>query len=882
MTRLADVTRPVGPAFFTPIIRPRVLQRIDEAAAGQVVLMVAPAGYGKSLALSHWLDRCSRASLRFDVQAEHNTLLGFVRGMAKAFSPAVPSLLTTVGTAAQSSSSSQAPCIEMASWAAVNIENFNGVIAIDDFHRAAGDPEISRFVAALIARTKATVQWVIATRSSLDLPVASWLAYGDVHFLVGEYDLTFSEEEALELFSRSRDAISETGLRDIMEATAGWPVALSLALRSSALVGGEKNLTVATREVLYLYLAEQVYADLTSEERDLLHFAAYLPQIRVDVLEVAGYREPARSLEALRRVTFLTLESPGEYKCHDLFRDFLRRQIETKDPAQARQLQSGAAQALEGVGDAVAALRLHTRLRAADDVVRILCNVGFDLLDHAHGDVVEGALNVLSQEARSSNAILLGLRAQRESDLGHFERAENLFKRALEVASSEASRLRLAILLAIMLRNQGRDMSDLLMPLSNIGGPLEQRSELLALIAVDRALSSRNDGAFNWIETAEATCSLVESPAVRAKNLLRLGTARFGAASGKSKIISNLTESAVLAESLGLFGVASKAYLVLGMTQLFYLDGPRESLSSSTKASIAAAKSGDRFALHSALAYTITAHTCLGNEEALEPLLSELEHTSTSEARRHRAIVIYTRATMAGWHGDFKSASALMGEIEKDEYGYYAFDQIFNAATHALYAVLADSPNSSRLLANVTARLSDRSDTYPYGTEKRCIAGSFCALAELFAGRRDRGKRLLQGIAFPLSVGTASVVETVKAMVAGEDISVSIVQDSLKVACMHGHGGVSRTLESCLQRLVARPRTQVSLTPAERDVLKQLNVGYHPKEIAHLSHRSVHTIKTLIQRAIQKLGCSGTQEALIRARSAGLLQDQDFTEEARL
>ncbi|HEV7180013.1 MAG TPA: hypothetical protein VGN11_09080, partial [Candidatus Baltobacteraceae bacterium] len=41
---------------FVPIVRRRVIDRIGSAAMQRVVLIVAPAGYGKSVALTQYLE----------------------------------------------------------------------------------------------------------------------------------------------------------------------------------------------------------------------------------------------------------------------------------------------------------------------------------------------------------------------------------------------------------------------------------------------------------------------------------------------------------------------------------------------------------------------------------------------------------------------------------------------------------------------------------------------------------------------------------------------------------------------------------------------------------------------------------------------------------
>jgi ATP/maltotriose-dependent transcriptional regulator MalT len=878
VTRLADVTQPVGQAFFAPIIRSRVVQRIEIAAAGRIILIVAPAGYGKSLALSHWLAQQSRPYLRFDVQAEHNTLLGFARGVAEAFSPTFPALPKTVSTASQNSALAATPGNEMARWMAAHLETFEGIIVIDDFHRASDDVDISRFVASLIARTKARIQWVLATRSTLDLPVASWLAYGDAHFVIGDRDLTFREDEMRELSEHSEGPLAEPVLRGIMDATSGWPVALSLALRNSAVIQGS-NLTSSTREMLFQYLAEQVYEGLSTGEREVLHLASYLPSVDVRVIEAAGYRDCAHILETVRRrATFLSLEAPGSYKCHDLFRDFLSRQLEISDPVRARALQAKAAAALEDVGNIVAALRLYSRLQANAQVLRILHRHGFDLMDHSHGDVIEKALRVLPQDARTSDAVILGLRAQREADAGHFDTAEALFRRAMDLESGPNVRLKLAIALAILLRNQGRPIADLLIPLSNISGAIELHGELEALLAVDSALSKDSEHSVIRIQNGEQICLIIESDEVRAKILLRLGIARMSIGLSSDEVIRNLSDAACLAERIGMLGLAAKAYNALGMAQLFYLNDSKRTLESAHRASEAAAKSGDRFAVHSALAYEITAEINLGNLIALESLLSRIHEAATSDIRRNQSIQLYTRATILAWKGRLEESLELMCQLATTGYGYYDFDQIFNMATHALYAAATgQSVLSKRLVAQVILGFKTCSEPHSYGATKRSVALLLCVIAETFDRRYARAKRVLGMLPGNIQKPAQALRDAVTVIVDARGDWATECFFRLQSLEESGYAGLARTVKSCARRWLSENRDVRSkdarLTQAEREMLLALDAGYSPKEIAARTRRSVHTVRTLIQRAVQRLECNGRQEALAEARRLGFLSE---------
>jgi ATP/maltotriose-dependent transcriptional regulator MalT len=869
VTRLADVVKPVGQAIFTPIVRPRIVQRIELAAAGCIILIVAPAGYGKSLALSHWLARQPRKHQRFDVQPEHNTLLGFARGLAEAFAPSLPALRKTVSTASQNSAASAVPGNEMARWMAAHLEAFDGIVVIDDFHRASDDIEISRFVASLIARTKTRIRWVLATRSTLDLPVASWLAYGDAHFVIGDRDLTFREDEVRELAESGGGPLADPALRGIMDATSGWPVALSLALRNSAIIQGA-NLANSTREVLFQYLAEQVYDQLFLDEREILQCASYLPSVEVAVLEAVGYPDCARVLEAVRRrATFLSLESPGSYKCHDLFREFLKRQIEISDPPRAREIQAVAAAALESVGNTVAALHLYSGLRATNEVLRILRLHGFDLIDHSHGDAVERAFRALPNEVRTTDAVILGLRAQREADAGHLDRAEALFRRAIrDPALAKATTATLSIRLAIILLNRGKPAAGVLEPLLP-DASTAVRAEVYGLLSADYSSKGSPVEAEAAISNAETLSSSVEDDAVTAKTSLRVAIAGLNVGLPLSRVRRAATAASELADRAELPILAGRALTVLAAVSLCLENDIGKLVHYAALARTRAAQSGDVASLVTALLQLACAETQRGDEAKLKELLEELSDVP-DRPDSCEGIIQLLRATLFAWNGDVKNAEHSMDRFSRYGYSYYDFDRIADIALHSMYcAALGLRAKALSLVTEATRQIKVVNVPHEYAKSQRALATTICGTAHMLSHRTSVGRQILKNVldiseSPPAQIMSSAILSLRE--VPDRNEWKSTVAAHLEPLEIYQLGGLKKTVESCIERYAAtamlEEASEAALTRAELQVLRAVADGQSTKEIAALSDRSVHTVRTLIQRATSKLGCTSRYDAV--------------------
>lgn len=856
---------------FTPILRPRVVDRIASAATQRIVLIVAPAGYGKSVALRQYLDTLEDVHIRYDVRAENATLLGFVRGLADALLEIAPAARKTVSGAYEKSRSSKTPGLDLAMWMHAHIKTFTGIIAIDDLHVVENDPEVSKFLVSLIERTKGRSNWIIASRSSLDLPVGSWLAYGHMDLNIDEQDLRFTIEEARETAKASRVGVRDEELAEILGMTEGWPTALSFALRTSTRSVDLRNISASTREMVYRYLAEQVYQSLDDEERELLHFIGFLPEIDLDVLDAAGYLKSKARIEALRdRVSFIYPERPGVYRCHDLFRDFLQHQVELEGTTATERTARRAGDALESAGRPAAALSVYAQAQAGPDVLRMLELCGFPLMEQGHADAVHAALDVLPADLRAMHPVVLGMRALGEAHAGRYDRAESLLNRAMSHSKNPELSATLAVHLALIAINLGRDVIPLLEPFASHTLPMKLRGEIVSLLAVAYANGDRAPAAKSAMDAAEALADEMDDPAERAKILQRLGVAAMRLTLPGATVQQYLTRALPLASDSGMFGLAARSYGVLANLVFFYDDDFTRAAWYAQQGMGAATKAGDRLALQTALLQLITIEYTRGNAERLTALERQFAEAATSDTTR-MALVVPARAFAAGWEGRFDEAHRMLsGALERI---YHPSERAFLTAVCALMLV-ADGQRD-RGLALIAPALELTSGDTPFLRIRRQaeLTRLLCAAAEALAGRTTNALRLVHR-----STGDAPAVEATREAVAtlcraAKNTALrDDVVERLQVLHTLGYGGVARLLQAAVERrITVEPEHTLTLTKTEMAVLRALADGRGPKDIALETGRSVYTVQVHIKNLIRKLGCSGRNEALTVARKHGLL-----------
>jgi ATP/maltotriose-dependent transcriptional regulator MalT len=858
---------------FTPILRPRVVDRIASAATQRIVLIVAPAGYGKSVALRQYLDKLDGVPhMRYDVREENGTLLGFVRGLAEAVTEIAPAARKTVSGAYEKSRSSKTPGLDLAMWMHAHIKTFTGVIAIDDLHIAENDPEISKFLVSLIDRTKGRARWIIASRSSLDLPVGSWLAYGEMDLNIDEQDLRFTIEEARETAKASRVSVRDEELAQILSMTEGWPTALSFALRTSTRSVDLRNIAATTREMVYRYLAEQVYHSIEGEQRELLHLIGYLPEIDLEVLRAAGYTKGKALVEDLRdRVAFIYPDRPGVYRCHDLFRDFLQHQVELEGALTTEQTARRAGVALEAVGQMATALSVFAEARATDDVLRILETAGFHLIEHGHADAVQAALEVLPQDLRATHAVVLGMRALGEAHVGRYDRAESLLNRALGRSENAELSAMLAVRLALIAINLGRDVVPLLKPFADDKLPLHLRCEALSLLAVAYANADRDVLAKEAIESVDELASELDDAGQRARVLQRLGAAAMRLAMPAAEAEQYLTRALVLANESGTFGVASRCYGVLANVALFYADDVTRSAWYTQQGMGAATKAGDRLGLQTALIQLMDVEVARGNAERLLSLERQFADAATSDATR-MALIIPIRAALAAWRGRFDEAHRLL--VPALERIIDPGDKAYWTAVCALALTVEGDRDRAAATLRLALELTEADTPYAYTKRYLQLARSICAAAEALSGRTTSANRILQRVSEEPSPVVCALRDAVTCLVrAVKNVALKDdVLERLQALDSLGYAGVRRIVSAAVDRcLTAESNGDGLLTPAEMAVLEALADGRGPKDIALETGRSVYTIQVHIKNIIKKLGCSGRNEALTVARRRGLL-----------
>jgi serine/threonine-protein kinase PknK len=859
--------RPDLGGVFQPIDRPRVLDRLATAAQYRIGMIIAPAGFGKSVALRQFLATVP-SSIVYDVPPDAATLLPFVRGFADALEAVVPALRRSLATALDGARSSNTPGRELAAWVATHVRALDTLIVIDDLHNGEGDPEVSRFLTTLVDRTKDGPRWFLSSRSPLQLPVASWLAYGESDLVVDAVDLRFTVDEAKRSARASRVAVRDEELEQILGLVDGWPAALTFALRTSTRASDLRAVSAGTREMVYRYLAEQVWHSLDERIRSFLRTAAFLPRMETRLAVAAGFDDAAAIIESLReRVAFISVLDTGVYKLHDLFRDFVQRQVQLDGDEALRDAQVTAGRLLEKMEMFGEALERFVDARAATEVERVLAAYNFTLLEKGCFDIVERALRLLPATVAKSNSRVLALRAAIEDAHGRVDQAERWYAAVLERLSDDvAFRVIVATRYALLLYQQGRFEGVPVLESLRERDDIEPsgRAAVLGMLAMTYALAGRHDEAHVTITEALALAEFGDDE-LRARTFGRAGTVAFYA-SDESAAEYYTREATRLAIEVGAFSAAARFFSTLSALHAF---AGRIPVAAWFAAQIAAnaEKAGDP-QIH---AYGLRALMQLEAERGNAERVADVERELAVLAYRGPVGLmgyVYGKTLALGWTGQFKEAQILLSSVAERDLTPYQ-NRLRQGLLACAFAALSSRAEALEALARHDAAVAADSDSRAMFDRSRGLSDSFATLANAILERTALAQKGLRAIRTtapdlkPFMGFLAALLNRVPEQ----------METSLRDMRLAGVAGIARFVESVVQNGshvegVVAPEV---LTTVELHVLQAMARGLSNQAIADDQRRTINTVRTHVSAILRKLRCASRGEAVAAARRRNLV-----------
>ncbi|MGB5690140.1 MAG: LuxR C-terminal-related transcriptional regulator [Woeseiaceae bacterium] len=329
------------------VFRQRLCERLDQGLSIPLTLISAPAGFGKSLLLSQWLESRESPYCWLSLDETDSSLLGFLQYLTATIDSEFPGACQTTQNLlnAQFDVSTTVFGDSLANDLAAVDSRF--VLVLDDFHKISCS-EVYELLVNLLDRAPACLHVIVATRRDPPFPLNKWRAEGRVDDC-RLADLSFDLAETRE-FIQAADNVSPSqhAVCNLNEVTEGWPAGLRLAILAGRQQSDADDFMARLAgdlRSIQEYLFEEVLSAQPYYVRGWLQRVSILDRFCTPLCETvrsSGDKSEDSDMSAAEFIKFLqesdlpliALDDDHKwFRLHHLFREMLRHQLGLDDDA---------------------------------------------------------------------------------------------------------------------------------------------------------------------------------------------------------------------------------------------------------------------------------------------------------------------------------------------------------------------------------------------------------------------------------------------------------------------------------------------------------------------------------------------------------------------
>jgi len=451
---------PPTPAF--PVLeRPRLFRILGSATHNRITVVDAPAGTGKTLALSSWVPHSPQVAW-VTVDRNDNEPRAFWRYVVEAIRRVAPTPAAALAGADVAEERFAEHFCE-----AIDHADQRIILVLDQAHEIL-DPRVLGQLQLVMERAPRKLGLVLSGRGMPGVGLARLRVAGEVSE-IGSSDLAATRGEAREFLALCGIELAEAELDLLLRRTGGWMAGLRLAalwwhaqpshLRDLSRFTGDDPLVAD-------YLGSEVVGEA---ERGLLLRTSIVDRVSVDLARtLTGDSASTRMLEHLERVNPLVapVDRPHNwYEYRPILREYLLHRLQRELPDEVRELRRRASRWLAEAGQFVAAARSAGRAGDWHWAGELLAGHGERILAGSTAEGRDELASLLAEfpvEEIRANPDLAAVCAAWHLDAADVDTAET-FVRMME-AHAPASSLEFAKIVELRLRiacHHGRIPSEL-------------------------------------------------------------------------------------------------------------------------------------------------------------------------------------------------------------------------------------------------------------------------------------------------------------------------------------------------------------------------------------------------------------------------------------
>ena len=336
--------------------RSRLLAKLDEALARELILVCTPAGFGKTTLLAGWAHAATHPVAWLSLDAGDSDPSRFWRYVAAALDRAGIQLDQLIGPPVEGRRATSSDDLVVAVVNALESFPHHVALVLDDYHAVTSEA-VHETMASVLEHPPGPLRLVIASRSDPPLPLARLRARNQLAELRAT-DLRFTADESAAFLREVWGLELSPQAVAVLEArTEGWAVGLQLAalsLREHPDPATFLDAFSGSHRYVLDYLTEEVLERLPEHLRSFLLQTSILERLTGPLCDaVTGGTDGQRVLEQLERANLFLVPLDDErrwYRFHHLFGDLLHARLAGSQPARVPELNRRAAAWFERQG----------------------------------------------------------------------------------------------------------------------------------------------------------------------------------------------------------------------------------------------------------------------------------------------------------------------------------------------------------------------------------------------------------------------------------------------------------------------------------------------------------------------------------------------------
>jgi LuxR family transcriptional regulator, maltose regulon positive regulatory protein len=364
----------------SPLPRPRLESFCDALDDGYAVLLVAaPAGYGKSTLMAQWHARLTHRNIPcawLSLDEDDNDKSRFLRHLIAALQKSDPRVgLEISGKLSADFSGDTRTQIEALAIELSAVQK-QIVLFLDDMHFVR-DPESIQIVDWLANYSPRTLRYIIGTRDKHGLRL-SGLRLRRQLLEVDLRQLQFDAAETAQFYrGRLGHDLAPADLQRLLAKTEGWPAALELVALALTGLGNPGQFIegfAGANGALVDYLAEAVLSRMDDRTRSGIFRLSMLDRVCAPLAHaIGGIDDAEEMIQTLRRrnLFVIPLDDNGTwFRFHHLVGDFFRERYSRSAPADAKECLVRGARWMHANGHVEDAVNWMIRAQEWEDATR--------------------------------------------------------------------------------------------------------------------------------------------------------------------------------------------------------------------------------------------------------------------------------------------------------------------------------------------------------------------------------------------------------------------------------------------------------------------------------------------------------------------------------